>query len=215
MAQQENGWPLGLQPLNIRAGLVGHGDYSGSVSFNTLLTGSPSSSTNSSSDLDTESTGSFFHDRSITLGNLIGVSSFLELSGRSGRGRRSDSLRHKKSYKSKTWLFSLCSKTSCYTVSEKNTPRESFGHFLEVERRAVNGYQRNQSPFIYEPGDFSEAHPVSEPNSLFVNGHVTPPQSSPWLSSNVERMHKRNLSHGSGCGVPVLLSCCMCAQTTN
>lgn len=53
---QEEGWPLGLQPLNVRVGLASRNpDYSGgSVSFNTILTGSPTSSTDSSSDLDTE-----------------------------------------------------------------------------------------------------------------------------------------------------------------
>ncbi|KAJ0723856.1 hypothetical protein HanOQP8_Chr08g0303331 [Helianthus annuus] len=45
MARQveEGGWPLGLQPLNLRA-----------VSFSTMISGSPSSSSYSSSDLDTE-----------------------------------------------------------------------------------------------------------------------------------------------------------------
>ncbi|KAK9169645.1 hypothetical protein Syun_001785 [Stephania yunnanensis] len=51
---QEEGWPLGLQPLNMRVGLVRTRDFSGSISFNTLITRSPSSSTDSSSDLDTE-----------------------------------------------------------------------------------------------------------------------------------------------------------------
>ena len=51
---QEEGWPLGLQPLNARIGLVRNRDFSGSVSFSTLLTASPSSSSISSSDLDTE-----------------------------------------------------------------------------------------------------------------------------------------------------------------
>lgn len=54
MAQQEEGWPLGLQPLNVRAGQVRNRGFNGSLSFNTLITGSPSSSTDSSSDLDTE-----------------------------------------------------------------------------------------------------------------------------------------------------------------
>ncbi|KAK9169136.1 hypothetical protein Syun_001276 [Stephania yunnanensis] len=51
---QEEGWPLGLQPLNMRVGLVRTCDFYGSISSNTLITGSPSSSTDSSSDLDTE-----------------------------------------------------------------------------------------------------------------------------------------------------------------
>ncbi|KAK9121852.1 hypothetical protein Syun_019469 [Stephania yunnanensis] len=54
MNQQEEGWPLGLQPLNMRVGLVRTRDFSRSISFNTLITGSPSSSNDSSSDLDTE-----------------------------------------------------------------------------------------------------------------------------------------------------------------
>ncbi|XVE76357.1 hypothetical protein DITRI_Ditri12bG0165700 [Diplodiscus trichospermus] len=77
---QEEGWPLILQPLNARIGLVRNRDFSGSVSFTTLLTASPSFSSISSSDLDTESRGSFFHDKSIRLGSLIGISSFLEQS---------------------------------------------------------------------------------------------------------------------------------------
>ena len=52
---QEEGWPLGL-PLNVRVGLGRTGDYFRSISFNTtaMLTGSPTSSTDSSSGLDTE-----------------------------------------------------------------------------------------------------------------------------------------------------------------
>ncbi|KAA8543892.1 hypothetical protein F0562_021931 [Nyssa sinensis] len=52
MAQQEEGWPPCLQPLNSRVGLVRNCNFAGSV--NTLLNGSPSSSTDSSSSLDIE-----------------------------------------------------------------------------------------------------------------------------------------------------------------
>ncbi|KAF8402894.1 hypothetical protein HHK36_010986 [Tetracentron sinense] len=208
---KEGGWPLGLQPLNVRVGLVRNRDFSGSMSFNTLLTGSPSSSTDSSSDIDTESTGSFFHDKSITLGSLIGVSSIIELSGRSARGKRAEALRGKKSYRSKTWFFSLCSKASGDVQSVNNTP--SLGHFLEVERRAANG-NRSQNPIIYEPEELEQAQIVSEPNSLFVNGCVAPPQSSPWIDPDTGRRANGGLDHGNGNGVPVLLSC-MCGQPTN
>ena len=51
--RQEDGWPLGLQPVNLRVGLVRNRNLSGSVSFSTLLTASPTN-TDSSSDLDTE-----------------------------------------------------------------------------------------------------------------------------------------------------------------
>ncbi|KAG5223678.1 60S Ribosomal protein [Salix suchowensis] len=78
MAQQQEGWPLGLHPLNVRVGIARNGDFSGSISLNTLLTGSPTSSTDSSSDLDTEDLSSM--TRAFSLGSLIGVSNLLELS---------------------------------------------------------------------------------------------------------------------------------------
>ncbi|KAF9599331.1 hypothetical protein IFM89_036629 [Coptis chinensis] len=254
---QEEGWPLGLQPLNMRAGVANNHDFSGSMSFNTLLTGSPTSSTASSSDLDTESvlgvkrniadgimtgdwalrglwcgqylgenltlcsherpnsiigfegimsTGSFFHDKSITLGSLIGVSSILELSRRSTRGRRADSmsLRSKKSSKSRGWFLSLCSK------AEDAISAPSLAHFLEVERRASNDYRSNQNSMIYDADEYT----ASEPNLLFINGHVAPPQSSPWLRSNDGERTNRSLANVGACGVPVLCSC-MCGQPTN
>lgn len=51
MQEGEGGWPLGLQPLNARAR---NHDYSGSISCNTLLSGSPTLTSVSSSDLDTQ-----------------------------------------------------------------------------------------------------------------------------------------------------------------
>jgi len=51
---QEEGWPFGLRLLNSRVGVMRNGDFSGSVSFSTLLSGSPTPSTYSSSDLDTQ-----------------------------------------------------------------------------------------------------------------------------------------------------------------
>ncbi|XP_024031233.1 uncharacterized protein LOC21404164 [Morus notabilis] len=189
MAQQDEGWPLGLRPLNARLGLMRSLDFSvGSVSFNTLLTASPTnSSTISSSDLDTQSTGSLFQDRSKTLGSLIGVSSIMELSRKSSRKTPSSSsekcLRddEKKSFK----LFSLCSNlttdavTSATTKSNSNTP--SLAHFLEAERRrraTTNTSRRNQ----YGPTtDYSSCVDYnltfSESNSLFINGLVAPHQS--------------------------------------
>ncbi|PRQ34027.1 hypothetical protein RchiOBHm_Chr5g0064221 [Rosa chinensis] len=197
--EQEEGWPLGLQPMHVRVGLAARDrEVSGSVSFNTLLTGSPTSSTDSSSDLDTESTGSFFHDRSITLGNLIGINSILELSRRSLRGRKTDQIcKDKKSSnnnnnntKFRLCCFSLCSRDSTdgENVNGTKTP-PSLGHFLAEERRAaIDEYRRN--PQIYGPDDelAMAQQATTEPNSLFVNGQVAPPpQSSPWFDSDVDR----------------------------
>ncbi|KAK9998603.1 hypothetical protein SO802_018206 [Lithocarpus litseifolius] len=208
MAGQEEGWPLGLQPLNVRVGLARNQNFSGSISFNTLITGSPTSSTDSSSDLDTESTGSFFHDKSITLGSLIGVSSILEFSRRSLRGRKTEPSKEKKSTKSRIWLFSLCLRDSTDAKSVRSP--QSLGHFLEVERRAADEYRRNQSPTNIGPDELDLAQPVTEPNSLFVNGHIAPPQSS----SDVERRKDRGLEHGDGFGVPSLCSC-ICGQPSD
>ncbi|KAK1587675.1 hypothetical protein Q3G72_015717 [Acer saccharum] len=227
----EEGWPLGLQPLNLRVGLVGnHGDFSGSVSFNTLITGSPTSSTDSSSDLDTESTGSFFHDRSITLGSLIGVSSIFELSKRSIRGRKTEAVKEKKRSNNRrprrAWLFSLCSRDSTAIAENVNNNNNnnppSLGHFLAVERRVANnnnnGCRMNQliSPNIYYgPDELALTQPNMEPNSLFVDGRIAPPP--PRSNADDERRNNGGLldNHGNGyCGVPVLFSC-MCGQSSS
>ncbi|KAM0953548.1 hypothetical protein DsansV1_C01g0001171 [Dioscorea sansibarensis] len=143
---QDGGWPLGL---------VRNLDFSGSLSF-TL-----SSSSVSSSDLDTESSRSFFYERrSITLGSLIGFS------------EKQDSLKEKKNQKAKTCL-SLCSMTqfinNCQKASATHTP--SLGHFLEAERR------RNQSPITYELHGLPDNKPSPESaNTLFSNGFIVPPK---------------------------------------
>ncbi|KAI3995850.1 hypothetical protein MKX01_020385 [Papaver californicum] len=159
---QEDGWPLGLQPLNAIVGLVrNHHDAAfsaRSMSFNTLLTFSPSTSTVFSSDIDTESTGSFFPDKSMTLGSLMGVSSITDLSGRSLTGRRSlmesfrtvkdndhNSNNKMKSHK-KYWLFSLlCAKPIAAADIDHNNKTvqnntQSLAHFLEVERKANSAH---------------------------------------------------------------------------
>lgn len=119
-----------------------------------------------------QSTGSFFHDKSITLGSLMGLSSILNLSRRSTRGRMAETLKDKKNYKSKTWLFSLCSRLNTDAVCMKDTP--SLGHFLEVERRAATGYRR-----ISGPDDFSNTLPVPETNPLFIGDQVAPQSRKP------------------------------------
>ncbi|KAF5744613.1 hypothetical protein HS088_TW07G00188 [Tripterygium wilfordii] len=199
MLQQEEGWPLGLQPLNVRVASAG------SISFNAILTGSPTSSSDSSSDLDSKSTGSFFHDNSITLGRLIGISSVLELYRKSIRGRKAEDLKEKKSSKSKTWFFSLCSRDS--TDAESSNNPLSLGQFLAVERRAANEKTRNQIPCIYAPDELALAPPATEPNSLFIDGHVAPPQTSPLFGSD------GGSEHGNGYGIPALFPC-MCGQAS-
>ncbi|KAI3876290.1 hypothetical protein MKX03_001537 [Papaver bracteatum] len=197
---QEDGWPLGLQPLNAIVGLVrNHHDAAlsaRSMSFNTLLTFSPSTSTVFSSDVDTESTGSFFPDKSMTLGSLMGVSSITDLSGRSLTGRRSlmesfrsvkDNNKKMKSHK-RYWLFSLlCAKHIAADIDHNNKTvqnnTQSLAHFLEVERKLAN-------------------------SSLFIDGHIGahPPPLSQSQSSHC-------LGSSNVNGFP--LSSCICGVPTN
>nr|XP_043636544.1 uncharacterized protein At3g17950-like [Erigeron canadensis] len=180
---EEGGWPLGLQPLNMR-----------SVSFSTFISGSPSSLSHSSSDLDTESTGSFFHDRSITLGNLLGVSSIVELSRRRHKTvSESVSLgtNTKSNTKFKPWCFGLClcqRDNDDDIVNTSNNNIIPLGHFLEVERRAAQDINRQgqHSPLIYGPDELALAQPFGESlNSLFSDGQIVPPtMSSQWPNSD-------------------------------
>ncbi|XP_022753832.1 uncharacterized protein LOC111302157 [Durio zibethinus] len=202
MAQQEEGWPLGLQPLNARVGLARNHDYSGSISFNTIVTGFPTSSTDSSSDLATEVIlGLFFHDKSITLGSVIGVSSILELSKISVRERKAEATREKRSNinRSKVWLFSLCSRDDTdadQNVNADNAP--SLGHFLAEERRAASDYRRSLSPTVHGPVELA----LTQPNMESISCHGAD-------AENRKNARLDNDDHSYG--VPVLLSC-MCGQ---
>ncbi|XP_054790141.1 uncharacterized protein At3g17950-like [Prosopis cineraria] len=156
MALQEEGWPFGLLHGRIRL-VQNDSDFSGSI-----LTASPTSFTHSTSDLESQSPGSLFHEKTITLGTLIGDSSLLELSQRSNRGRTvvdptKDS--NKKSHKMKPWLLSLCSKKTTDAVSVKDGP--SLGHYLEAERRAATSFRFNHS--VCASSHFS---PIQRSNSL-------------------------------------------------
>ncbi|XP_019706192.1 uncharacterized protein [Elaeis guineensis] len=209
MARREGGWPLGLQPLNVRVGLIRNLDFSGSLSFSTRVSGSPSPSI-TSSDLDTESTGSFFHDRSITLGSLIGIKSILELSSRSlRRSRKQDTSRGKRSHANNTW-FSLCTKAQLKSEKTRNAP--SLGHFLEVERRASNGHRRNRNPITYELDGLPENQSNAAPNSLFANGLIVPPQvdgnGALVLIGDVKKSNsRRGLIHDNGYCFALMFPC--------
>ncbi|KAF5474445.1 hypothetical protein F2P56_006344 [Juglans regia] len=67
-----NGWPLGLGIVNIRLRVVQSLPAAG-IEPHSLHMQSSSFSSFSSSNLDTESTASFFQDQSVSLGRLIGL----------------------------------------------------------------------------------------------------------------------------------------------
>ncbi|GMH10145.1 hypothetical protein Nepgr_011986 [Nepenthes gracilis] len=143
MAHQEDGWPLGLKRLNVRIGLLRNRELSssstssGSASFSTLLTASPTSSCPTFS--DTQATGSFFKDnRSITLGSLTGISSIVQLSRLSTHGRRPESTKGKskakKNSQKKTCLYSFCSRLSSDDHARSNETPSLGSSFPEEER---------------------------------------------------------------------------------
>lgn len=151
-----------------------------------------------------QSTGSFFQDRSITLGSLMGATSILELSRRSSRFRTSEaSLRARKSHQhhrpSKPWLFSLCSRLSTDAVRIETAP--SLGYFLDVERRSAITYRKNNSrPPILDPNpaDTSTDDPQTAPQTGNVSLVAYAPR---------KQQMGQMIGQDSGYGVPLLLSC--------
>ncbi|KAJ7224010.1 hypothetical protein O6H91_11G099700 [Diphasiastrum complanatum] len=143
MALQEErsstGWPFGLQPVNTRLRLETFRWEDPSV----FITSSPSYS--SSSGLETESTASFFGEKSVTLGRLIGFTYVHSLSSALRQSRNSYSTRvwlphYKKKKKSRSWVkwFSNLmpcqipkGNQSCCIDGRDNLP--SLGQMLNLE----------------------------------------------------------------------------------
>nr|GMD10648.1 uncharacterized protein At3g17950-like [Ipomoea batatas] len=140
---------------------------------------SPTISSISSSDLDTESTGSFFHDRSITLGTLMGVT-FPALAFRapsqSQKSKKKSSRvaavaaaeeeMHRRWRRRRWWRFCR---------DDGDSKPASLGEFLEVERRFgdVAFYGGGAAAAEIE-GVVMEAQPRNE-RALFADGRVLPP----------------------------------------
>ncbi|KAG9444998.1 hypothetical protein H6P81_016338 [Aristolochia fimbriata] len=132
---------------------------------NDVVPSSPSVSSVSSSDLDTESTGSFFHDRSTSLGTLMGVrfpavsaSAQGEINAVDGGGipaRRERPRADKRRIHGRRW-WRLCREESRAT---------SLADFLEIERRFGDAAEHR---FLYGAAP-------AEGNRLFADGRVLPP----------------------------------------
>ncbi|XP_065850092.1 uncharacterized protein At3g17950 [Euphorbia lathyris] len=146
---------------------------------------SPTESSVSSSDLDTESTGSFFHDRSTTLGTLMGVT-FPAITFRAPSHSRENSQaaasamasaattyhRNNKSKKSKRTLAELRRRRWWRLCSDGEAKPASLGEFLEVERRFGDG------AFFGNAAAELEGVMVEQPRDgggLFADGRVLPP----------------------------------------
>ncbi|KAL0464145.1 UNVERIFIED_CONTAM: hypothetical protein Slati_0302100 [Sesamum latifolium] len=108
---------------------------------------SPTISSLSSSDLDTESTGSFFHDRSTTLGTLMGVTLQAITFRASSQHRQQENpvavvngaRRNKKPKKSRAATARQRRRWWRLCRDECDSRRASLGEYLEVERRFGDG----------------------------------------------------------------------------
>ncbi|CAK8534269.1 unnamed protein product [Lathyrus sativus] len=149
---------------------------------------SPSISSISSSDLDTESTGSFFHDRSTTLGTLMGVS-FPAIAFRVPSQHRqsysdagvcaSGSIRNASNKKKKrTAAASVAAerRRKWWQLCRDSDARPaSLGDFLEVERRFGDGAFYETAAEL--EGMVAEADHQQRNGGrvLFADGRVLPP----------------------------------------
>ncbi|KAF5445545.1 hypothetical protein F2P56_034591 [Juglans regia] len=150
---------------------------------------SPSISSVSSSDLDTESTGSFFHDRSTTLGTLMGVS-FPSIAFRA-------SSQHREPHASVSVSVSTVSRKTKKARKNKNNAQPPFamverrrkwwqicrdneavpaslGEFLEVERRFGDGAFFGAAEEL-EGVVVVQQHQIRNGHMLFADGRVLPP----------------------------------------
>ncbi|XP_050377679.1 uncharacterized protein At3g17950 [Argentina anserina] len=148
---------------------------------------SPTNSSVSSSDLDTESTGSFFHDRSTTLGTLMGVSfpaitfrapsqSRRELqsaAGASGSGKTKKPKKKKSAAAAAVAGVTERRRRWWRLCRDDGTKPASLGEFLEVERRFGDGAFYNTAAEL--EGVMVAQQPRNGGQMLFADGRVLPP----------------------------------------
>ncbi|WOK91929.1 hypothetical protein Cni_G00620 [Canna indica] len=163
-----------------------------------LIPSSPSNSSLSSSDLDTESTGSFFHDRSTTLGTLMGVT-FPESAARparlpsrrehaaadggdaaSRRPKQTASERRRRRNRGRRGWWRLC--------RDEMAGPTSLGEFLQVERRLAGGEVADGHYVFGDAGGVDAEHVAVGGGPLFADGRVLPPAPPP---ERRQRTHQR------------------------
>eukprot|EP01018_Ginkgo_biloba_P013735 Gb_24412 [translate_table: standard] len=188
------GWPLGLETVNLRVRILEIIRASESNSFR-LTT--PSFSSLSSSDLDTESTRSFFPDNSITLGTLIGIRPDHTAMYHSNSGHAQiqthmaqiscDSRRRKSCGRAKNWKsFMKCMHLD--TKADDNTP--SLGEFLEAQRQTGISFidaSGEEKVYVNIMSEECEGG-ISDSTPFFLDGHVNAPS-----RANSLRLHASEL----------------------
>ncbi|XP_071737991.1 uncharacterized protein At3g17950-like [Rutidosis leptorrhynchoides] len=159
---------------------------------------SPTISSISSSNFDTESTGSFFPDRSTTLGALMGVSTFYptvtcgthphrrDVTPKPTLNNRNFVGRIRKRVRSRKWWWFCGFETS---------KRSSLEEFLEVEWRFGVDSLFSDAMMDMNFGD----HHQNGSRMLFANGRVLPP-------AQITDVNERSHSLCSFCSFPVLLA---------
>ncbi|KAK7380087.1 hypothetical protein VNO78_32480 [Psophocarpus tetragonolobus] len=150
---------------------------------------SPTISSISSSDLDTESTGSFFHDRSTTLGTLMGVN-FPTIAFRvpsqhrnpntgaeaTGSARRiAAAVKKKKKANSSVTAATVAERRRRWwqLCRDGDARPSSLGEFLEVERRNGDGAFYGTAAEL--EGMVASHQPRNGGRVLFADGRVLPP----------------------------------------
>ncbi|KAJ8771954.1 hypothetical protein K2173_027131 [Erythroxylum novogranatense] len=146
------------------------------------LPASPTNSSVSSSDLDTESTGSFFHDRSTTLGTLMGVN-FPAITFRANSQHRDNQatagvVPSSKKKKKTTAIVSVAERRRrrwWRLCRDGGSKPASLGDFLEVERRFGDVDFCNHTAAELEGVVVGQPEHVVHGRLLFADGRVLPP----------------------------------------
>ncbi|MED6222459.1 hypothetical protein PIB30_064698 [Stylosanthes scabra] len=119
--EMPSGWPLGLGFLNIRLRVTEATSAAAPVEpFSSMHAPSISFSSFSSSNLDTESTASFFQDKSVSLGRLIGIRG-----GERGRLYFTNTLRFEDTTEKKTLGDATCPESDSSKVQEVDVSGET------------------------------------------------------------------------------------------
>ncbi|KDP25977.1 hypothetical protein JCGZ_22707 [Jatropha curcas] len=147
---------------------------------------SPTNSSISSSDLDTESTGSFFHDRSTTLGTLMGVT-FTAITFRAAsQPRDTDATdaasspvvnnREIKTKRNRRAPVELLRRRRWWRLcSDGGAKPASLGEFLEVERRFGDAALYSNAAAELEGVMVAQPRNGVDGRVLFASGRVLPP----------------------------------------
>ncbi|KAK8657094.1 hypothetical protein V6N13_035351 [Hibiscus sabdariffa] len=180
---------------------------------------SPTISSVSSSDLDTESTGSFFHDRSTTLGTLMGVSfpaiTFRAPSRHHGEtqttsdGSGSATASKPKKRRALTAAFGAerlgRQRRKWWQICRDGDSKPaSLGEFLEVERRFGDGAFYGGAAEL--EGVMGTADDARNGRSLFADGRVLPPHPAVDDEDEDEDEDEKTSTAGGLCRFPVLLT---------